>query len=180
LEGIRSKGMVQVYTGNGKGKTTAALGLGLRATGRGLRVKMVQFLKGTDTGELHSVRYLGKNFEILRYQKTDKFIWSLSKAEKKQLEIDIQEAWQWVQQIVEGNECQVLILDEILAVVENNLLDIEQILTLIASRPFNMEIVLTGRSLPVQILEAADLVTEMNEVKHYFHEGVPARCGIEY
>jgi len=172
--------MVQVYTGNGKGKTTAALGLGLRAVGRGLRVKMVQFMKGTDTGELHSVKLLGDNFEIVRFQQTSKFIWALSKTERKQLQADIQEAWAWVQKTAVGGECDLLILDEILAVIENDLLDRELVLELINNRPAHLEIVLTGRNLPLSLLEAADLVTEMNEVKHYFHAGIPARRGIEY
>ncbi len=172
--------MVQVYTGNGKGKTTAALGLGLRAAGRGLRVKMVQFMKGTDTGELHSVKLLGDNFEIVRFQQTTKFIWSLSKAEREQLRADIQEAWAWVLRAATEGKCDLLILDEILAVIENDLLDLDSVLNLINNRPSHLEIVLTGRNLPLPILEAADLVTEMNEVKHYFHAGIPARRGIEY
>ncbi len=172
--------MVQVYTGNGKGKTTAALGLGLRAAGRGLRVKMVQFMKGTDTGELHSVKLLGDSFEIIRFQQTSKFIWALSKAEREQLQTDIQAAWAWILETAAGGECDLLILDEILAVIENDLLDLELVLNLINHRPAHLEIVLTGRNLPLPLLEAADLVTEMTEVKHYFHAGIAARRGIEY
>ena len=79
-----------------------------------------------------------------------------------------------------GGECDLLILDEILAVIENDLLDLESVLNLINHRPAHLEIVLTGRNLPLPLLEAADLVTEMNEIKHYFHAGIAARAGIEY
>lgn len=166
--------------GNGKGKTTAALGLGLRAAGRGLHVKMVQFMKGVDSGELHAVKLLDPYFKIVRFQQTSKFIWALSKAEREQLQAEVQAAWAWVLRETTGEACDLLVLDEILAVIENDLLDLESVLNLIKQRPAHVEIVLTGRNLPMPLLEAADLVTEMNEVKHYYHAGIAARRGIEY
>ncbi|MGI6648716.1 MAG: cob(I)yrinic acid a,c-diamide adenosyltransferase [Bacillota bacterium] len=174
------KGMIHVYMGTGKGKTTAALGLGLRAIGRGLRVIMVQFLKGMDTGELHSVRTLEPQFQILRFERPHGFVWMLSKEDRQRLEKEIQIAWEYVQKLILGGECEVLILDELLDAIENKLIDLDEVIRVLKNRSEYLEIVLTGRSLPRPLMEMADLVTEMNEIKHYFHSGVPARLGIEY
>lgn len=174
------RGMVQVYMGNGKGKTTAALGLGLRAAGHGFRVIMVQFLKGSNSGELQAVKHLAPNFEIVRLENVPGFFWTLSKAEKKQLEEEIRKNWEYIQRLATEEEYQVMILDEILAVVENGLLGLEEVINLIKTRSVKLELVFTGRNLPLQLLEFVDLITEMKEVKHYFHEGVAARAGIEY
>jgi cob(I)alamin adenosyltransferase len=173
------KGLVQVYTGNGKGKTTAALGQGLRSCGRGLKVCMVQFLKGGDTGELHSVEKLHPLFEIFRFEKERGFFWTLSEQEKCELKEDIDRGFEFVKTVVANNECDVLIIDELLGVLGNKLLEVNEVVKLLKSKPDNMEIIITGRNAPKEIIDAADLVTEMKEIKHYFNSGVPAREGIE-
>lgn len=173
------KGYIQVYMGNGKGKTTAALGQGLRSCGRGLKVYMVQFLKSGDTGELHSVEKLYPLFEILRFERERGFFWTLSEQEKQELKKDIDKGFQFIKAAVRDNKCDLLIIDELLGVLENKLLNVDDVLELIKSKPVGMEIIITGRNAPKEIIDAADLVTEMREIKHYFRNGVPARVGIE-
>ena len=173
------KGLVQVYMGNGKGKTTAALGQGLRSCGRGLKVCMVQFLKGGDTGELHSVEKLYPLFEIFRFEKERGFFWTLSEQEKRELKEDIDKGFEFIKNVVQGNSCDVLIIDELLGVLENKLLEVNDVLELLKSKPVNMEVIITGRKAPKEIIDSADLVTEMKEIKHYFNSGIPAREGIE-
>lgn len=173
------KGLVQVYMGNGKGKTTAALGQGLRSCGRGLKVSMVQFLKSGDTGELHSVEKLHPYFEIFRFERKRGFFWTLSEQEKLELKEDIDKGFEFLKNVVRENLCDVLIIDELLGVLENNLLKVSDVLELLKAKPVSMEIIITGRNAPKEIIDAADLVTEMREIKHYFYNGVPAREGIE-
>ncbi len=173
------KGLIQVYTGDGKGKTTAALGQGLRSCGRGLKVYMVQFLKGRDTGELHSIEKLHPLFRIFRFERDRGFFWTLSEQEKRELKEDIDKGFQFIEGVVADNECDVLIIDELLGVLGNELLEIQQVLELLKKKPESMEIIMTGRNAPKEIIEAADLVTEMKEIKHYFKNGIPAREGIE-
>lgn len=173
------RGLVQVYTGDGKGKTTAALGQGLRSCGRGLKVCMVQFLKGGDTGELHSVEKLHPLFEIFRFEKERGFFWTLNEQEKRELKEDIDRGFEFIKNIVGDQSCDVLIIDELLGVLGNKLLEIDEVVELLKSKPENMEIIITGRNAPKEIIEAADLVTEMKEIKHYFKNGVSAREGIE-
>lgn len=183
MEGNRGmkleKGYIQVYMGNGKGKTTAALGQGLRSCGRGLKVYMVQFLKSGDTGELHSVEKLYPLFEIFRFERERGFFWTLSEQEKQELKEDIDKGFKFIKAAVRDNKCDVLIIDELLGVLENKLLNVDDVLEIIKTKPVGMEIIITGRNAPMEIIDAADLVTEMKEIKHYFSSGVPARVGIE-
>lgn len=173
------KGLIQVYTGNGKGKTTAALGQGLRSCGRGLKVYMVQFLKGGETGELHSVEKLDPLFKIFRFERKRGFFWTLNDQEKRELKEDIAKAMSFVKNVIENNECDILIMDEIMGVLSNGLLNVSEVVELLKSKPESMEIILTGRNVPEELAEIADLITEMREVKHYFRKGVPFRVGIE-
>ena len=178
--GKLSKGYVQIYTGNGKGKTTAAVGLGVRAAGDGYSVFMVQFLKSGSTGELESIKKLAPNFKIFRFEKKRGFFWTLNDEEKAELKLEIQEAYRFCLETLENNKCDILIMDEIMGALSNELVSKEQLLQLIEAKPDNMELILTGRNVPEEIIDRADLVTEMREIKHYFSKGVPAREGIEY
>jgi len=173
------KGYIQIYTGNGKGKTTAALGLGLRAVGHGLKVIMIQFMKGMHTGELKSIQKLEPDFEIRRFGETKKFVFLMNEEEKKALACQIKEELKDINQIFEDNCCDILILDEILGCIQAGLVSIQDVLNIMDSKPGNMELVMTGRGLPDEIAEKADLITEMKAVRHYMDEGVPARIGIE-
>ena len=171
------KGLVQVYTGNGKGKTSASFGLALRAVGRGLKVYVIQFIKGGfDYGELYVVDKLpGLTLEAFG---RGKFV---SEEKPDMVDIDLaRQALAKAQEIMKGGDVDVLILDEINVAVNLKLIDIEEVLELIKKKPEHMELVLTGRKAPVEIVQAADLVTEMIEIKHPYNSGFKARKGIEY
>ena len=173
-------GFVQVYTGDGKGKTTAAVGLAVRAAGDGYKVIMVQFLKGGPTGELNSAKLLQPNFVIRRFEKPRGFFRTLNQEEKLELKKEIEEAYEFCISTLKEQGCDILILDEVMGALSNNLISNEQIEYLILLKPDNMELILTGRNAPQSIIDKADLVTEMKQVKHYFEKGVCARKGIEY
>jgi cob(I)alamin adenosyltransferase len=171
------KGLVQVYTGNGKGKTSAAFGLALRAIGRGLKVYIVQFIKGGfDYGELYVVDKL-PNLTLKAFGR-GKFV-TEKPAGKKDVAL-AEEALVLAEEVVRNGEYDVVVLDEVNVALHLELIEIERVLQLIRSKPKHVELVLTGRYAPDKIIEAADLVTEMREVKHPFNKGYSARKGIEY
>ena len=171
------KGLVQVYTGNGKGKTSASFGLALRAIGRGLKVYMIQFIKGGfDYGELHVVDSL-PNFKLKAFGR-GKFITS-NPPEEEDVRL-AQEALRLAEEIVESREYDIVILDEINVALHLRLVKLQDVVELIKKKPENVEIVLTGRNAPKEIIELADLVTELKEIKHPFSKGYQARKGIEY
>lgn len=174
------KGLIQVYTGDGKGKTTAALGQAVRAVGEGLKVYMVQFLKTDDTGELNTVKKLHPDFQIFRFERKRGFFWTLNESEKAELREDVDKAIDFCKEVMDNNECDILILDEIMAVMTNGIVPVGIVVNMLESKPANMEIILTGRNAPPEISDIADLVTEMKEVKHYFRKGIPQRKGIEF
>jgi cob(I)alamin adenosyltransferase len=180
IMGNLQKGYVQIYTGNGKGKTTAALGLGLRAAGNKYRVFMVQFLKSGKTGELESIDSLKPYFQIFRFEKPRGFFWTLNEAEKEELKQEVKEGLNFSENVLKEGLCDILILDEIMGALKNELLSESDILGLIENKPDNIEIIMTGRNVPQAIIDKADLVTEMKDIKHYFNNGVQAREGIEY
>jgi cob(I)alamin adenosyltransferase len=181
LEGaVRLKqGYVQVYTGAGKGKTTAALGQALRSVGRGCTVVMVQFQKSFATGEVMAAARLAPEFKIYRFEKPKNFFWLLSAEEKAELQGEIDQAMDFVRSVIAAAQCDILILDEIFGAMTNRLVSQQAVLDLLAARPAAMEVILTGRDAPAAIVEQADLVTEMREIKHYFNKGVQSRTGIE-
>lgn len=171
------KGLVQVYTGNGKGKTSAAFGLALRAVGRGLKVCMIQFIKGGfDYGELYVVKDI-PNFTLKAFGR-GRFVTS-KPAEKEDMKL-AQEALHLAEQVIADGTYNVLILDEINVALKLGLINLEDVLNLIRSKPIGLELILTGRNAPEEIIQVADLVTEMKEVKHPFNKGMEARKGIEY
>ncbi len=166
---------VQIYTGDGKGKTTAAMGLALRAVGNELCVKVVQFLKGRTSGEVSALEQLG--VEVRRVSAGGCFTWQLSVAEKTKLRQDVKD----MLAVIRGwlGEADVLILDEALGAVHCGALELEELIDIMEARR-GTEIVLTGRNVPDELVRLADLVTEMRPVKHYMEAGVAARKGIEF
>ena len=167
------KGYVQVYTGNGKGKTTAALGLALRAAGHGLKTYMGQFLKGQDYGELTSVKKLSPFITIEQFGRKG-FI----HVTKDPDEEDIQKAKEGLEKCLRAMLSQkytIIILDEINVAVDFNLIHVQEVHTFLDQKPANMEVILTGRYAAKSLLDRADLVTEMKEIKHYYKKDVPAR-----
>jgi cob(I)alamin adenosyltransferase len=171
------RGLVQVYTGNGKGKTTAAFGLALRAIGRGLKVYIIQFIKGGfDYGELYIVDKL-PNLTLKAFGR-GKFV-TEKPAGKEDIKL-AEEALTLADEVVKSGEYDIVILDEINVALNLKLIKIEKVLELIRNKPKHVELVLTGRYAPNEIIEVADLVTEMREVRHPFNKGYQARKGIEY
>lgn len=171
------KGLVQVYTGNGKGKTTAALGLALRLCGHGGNVAIVQFMKGWEGyGEVVSLALLPH----VRLERTG----TADYVHKGQAsEVDLSEAQRGIKQAAEwcsSGEFDLVILDEINVAVDYGLVEERQVLDILEGRPEWVEVVLTGRYAPESFIRIADLVTEMREVKHPYHAGLKAREGIEF
>ncbi|OGU15888.1 MAG: cob(I)yrinic acid a,c-diamide adenosyltransferase [Geobacteraceae bacterium GWC2_53_11] len=170
------RGCVQVYTGNGKGKTTAALGLALRAVGRGLKVCMFQFIKGGGKyGEHLAAEKLAPLLTIIQ---TGRPGWVNTKDITEDRRT-AQEALVQAKELLTSGEYDLFICDEINGSVGFGLIDVEQVLDLISCKPEKTELVLTGRNAHERVIEAADLVTEMREIKHYYKAAVPARTGIE-
>lgn len=190
-------GLVQVFTGTGKGKTTASLGLALRAVGHGFRVHMIQFMKGHGyTGELAVASKLSPLFTISQFGRGCRYAALIRQGYKKcracgecfvkdngvtadDMEC-VQLAVNEAEEFMRNKACDILILDEIGNVLRYKMMTTEQVLDLIRKKPKDMELVLTGRGIPAEIIEAADLVTEVKEVKHPFKKGVSSRRGIEY
>jgi cob(I)alamin adenosyltransferase len=169
------KGYVQVYTGPGKGKTTAALGLALRAVGAGLRVYLAQFVKGMHYSELESLKLLADSITVRQYGRNC-FIHGNPGEEDR---CRARDALAEVREIMLSGRYDLIILDEANIATSLELFPVEDLLEVIRARPENVELVLTGRNADPRVLEAADLVTEMRDVKHYFTNGVKARAGIE-
>ncbi|GFO66989.1 cob(I)alamin adenolsyltransferase/cobinamide ATP-dependent adenolsyltransferase [Geomonas limicola] len=171
------QGLIQVYTGNGKGKTTASLGLALRAVGRELKVCMIQFMKGGGPyGEQMAAEKLAPYLTIVQ---TGRPGW-VNKDNPAQEDKDLAaEALKLAKGKLQSGEYDLVILDEVNGAVSMGLLPVEDLLELMAGKPGHVELVLTGRNAHEKVMEAADLVTEMREVKHYYKAGVPSRIGIE-
>ncbi len=172
-----NKGLTQVYTGDGKGKTSAAFGLTLRAIGRDLKVFVIQFIKGGfDYGELHVIQEL-PNLKLRAFGR-GKFITEMPPTDE-----DVKlakQALKLARKVINSGEFDVIVLDEINVALNLKLLDVGEVMDLIKNKPRHVELVLTGRDAPSEIIWMADLVTEMKEVKHPYAQGVQPRKGIEY
>ena len=175
LQGMLEKGVIHVYTGHGKGKTTAAIGLGMRAVGAGLKVYMIQFMKGYPYSEIEALEKVD-NFTVKQFGRAD-FV-----DKKNPAEVDIkfaQDALNHAYEVVTSNRYDVVILDEVNVAMDYNLIDTASVLNLLEQKPSTMEIILTGRYAPQEITKYTDLVTEMLEIKHPFQNGMPCRAGID-
>ncbi len=170
-----SKGYIHLYTGNGKGKTTAALGLSIRAVGYGKSVFIAQFVKGMNYSEIDAIKIIPK-IELKQYG-LDCFI--KNKPTQKDIEA-AQIGWKETSNIIKQNSYDIVVLDEICIALYYHLIELSEVLTVLQQKPNAMEIILTGRYAPDELIEFADLVTEMKEIKHYFKQGIEARKGIEF
>jgi cob(I)alamin adenosyltransferase len=172
-----AKGLVQVYTGNGKGKTTASLGLVFRALGHGLRIYVMQFMKGqTVYGELETSKNFSDQLTIEQVG-TPKFIKSGQQtAQDREM---AQAAFSRAQLLVASGDYDLVVLDELNCAIDFELVELEAVKELIHNKPLHTELVITGRNAHPDIVELADLVTEMREIKHYYNAGQAARVGIE-
>ena len=175
-------GYIQVYTGNGKGKTTASLGLAMRALGRCWKVLIVMFTKGGDDyGELKSFRNLSdeinNNLTIVQAG-LDRIVYTDNKNDLDKEEV--QKGWQLAKKVILNDEYNLIILDEANIAIDLGLIELEEVLDVLKHKPEDMEIVLTGRNARPEIIEIAHLVSEITPVKHYWDTGIAAREGIEY
>ena len=175
---MRRKGLICVYTGNGKGKTTAAIGAAIRAVGQGLEVLIIQFMKGQkDIGELKALSMF--KIPILLEQYGRKVFFRSRACEP----LDIyraQQGFEAFEKAMTSNCYNLIVLDEINMAIDFGLLKIDEIIELIRQKPSDLHLILTGRNAPEPLLEIADLVTEMKEIKHPYHSGVQAQRGIEF
>jgi len=176
IEKRQRRGVVFVYTGHGKGKTTAALGAALRAIGHGGKVLVVQFMKGRDYGETLAAQYL-PDLTIHKFGQA-RF---LVKNHPASLDIELaQRGLKFACESVGSGKYDMIILDEINVAIDFNLIPLEEVLDLIKSKPPELDLGLTGRNAHPQVIELADLVTEMKEIKHPFSRGMRAKKGFEY
>lgn len=174
---LLKKGYVQVYTGNCKGKTTASLGLAFRAMGRGLKTYIGQFMKGQYYSELKSAEMCQPYITIEQYGK-EGFIRMKNPPDPEDVQM-AREGLEKAKRAMHSGEYDIVVFDEINTARAFNLLTVDDMLEIIRSKPDGVEVVFTGRGAPPEVIEAADLVTEMVEVKHYYQQKVPARDGIE-
>ncbi|HIS36720.1 TPA: cob(I)yrinic acid a,c-diamide adenosyltransferase [Candidatus Scatousia excrementigallinarum] len=175
-------GYIQVYTGNGKGKTTASLGLAMRALGRCWKVLIIMFMKGGDDyGELNSFRNLSpeiaRNLTIVQAG-PDRIIYQNNKTDKD-VEL-IKEGWELAKKAINNDEYNLIILDEANIAIDMGFIDLQEMLDVLKNKPEEMEIVLTGRNARQEIIDIAHLVSKIEPVKHYWDTGIAARKGIEY
>ncbi len=173
---VEKTGTFQVYTGNGKGKTTAAVGQAVRAVGHGWKVLMIQFMKGRLYGELAASRKM-EGF-IIEQHGRDEFVNPKNPA---QVDRDLAEkGWKRGVEAVKSGEWDMIILDEINVAIDFGLIEADRVIELIKNRPESLELIFTGRYVPLRVMELADTVTEMIEIKHHYRKGIESREGIEY
>ncbi len=169
------KAYIQVYTGNGKGKTTAAIGLAVRAIGAGKKVFFAQFVKGQIYSEVKTILQYLPNITIKQYG-LDCFI----NRKPKQEDVDAaRKGFEEVSAVILSGKYDVVVLDEANIAIYYHLFSAEELIGLLKKKPEQTEIIITGRYAPCELIEVADLVTEMTEIKHYYTQGIPARIGIE-
>ena len=170
------KGLIHIYTGPGKGKTTAALGLGLRAAGAGYKVHVVQFMKGRRYSEIDSIEKI-PDFTISQHGR-DEFV---SKENPEKIDIDLaKKGFSFAKEIIQSGKYDLIVLDEINVAIDFNLISLNDVLKLIKEKPEKLELVLTGRYANPKLIQIADIVTEMLEIKHPYQKGIQARKGIEF
>jgi len=174
MRGI-GRGYIHIYTGDGKGKTTAALGLALRAAGAGLSVYIAQFLKKGEYSEIRALRRLSDRITVQQFG-LGRFV--RGKPQKEDIEAAAK-GLQTVKDVMAAEKHQVIVLDEANVAVACGLFTLKALLEIIALKPEGVELVITGRGAPPEVIDQADLVSEIKSLKHYFEKGVGARIGIE-
>lgn len=171
-------GLIHIYCGDGKGKTTAAVGLAVRCAGRGNKVLLVQFLKSRDSGELYSLAKL-PDIEIMRGKESKKFTFQMNEEEKHALLIEHNKMFEQVLAKIKNGGYSLLILDEVIGALNAKVFEMPNLIEFLRHKPENLEVVLTGRNPAPELVEIADYVSEMRKVKHPMDKGIMAREGIE-
>ena len=172
-------GLIHIYCGDGKGKTTAAMGLGMRAVGREKKVLLTQFLKDNETGELNSIEKLGANFEVFKGIPVKKFFKFMSPEEQMITKKEHEERFRKVTKKAIDENFDLLILDEIIASTNLDLISLDEVIEFLENKPKGLEVVLTGRNPDKKLVELADYVSEIKAVKHPYEKGINSRIGIE-
>jgi len=173
------KGLVHIYTGDGKGKTSSAFGLALRAWGRGFGICIAQFLKSQQTGEIIAFERMKERVHIIRCDKINKFTWQMTQQEKQCLCEEHDEMFIRIKQLLLTEKIDVLILDEVIGAINSGTFDLQKLVDFIQNKPEQLEVVLTGRNAPKKLVSMADYVSEIVCIKHPFDKGICARTGIE-
>jgi len=175
------KGLVHIYTGEGKGKTTAAVGLAVRAAGQGLSVLFVQFFKedSAPSGEKEFFRKQGSSIELIRSNSRHP-MFTGAKTDLAEVKASVVQTFSLAKEKAAGGGVDLLVLDEVLSAVNGGWISVGEMIEFLGSRPPHLEVVLTGRNAPVELVQGADYVTEMLKIKHPYDCGVPARKGIEF
>lgn len=171
-------GLIHIYCGDGKGKTTAAVGLAVRCAGRGNKVLLVQFLKSRDSGELYSLAKL-PDIEVMRGKESKKFTFQMNEEEKHALLIEHNKMSEQVLAKIKNGGYSLLILDEVIGALNAKVFEMPKLIEFLRHKPENLEVVLTGRNPAPELVEIADYVSEMRKVKHPMDKGIMAREGIE-
>lgn len=171
-------GLIHIYCGDGKGKTTAAVGLAVRCAGRGNKVLLVQFLKSRDSGELYSLAKL-PDIEVMRGKESKKFTFQMNEEEKHALLIEHNKMFEQVLAKIKNGGYSLLILDEVIGALNAKVFEMPKLIEFLRHKPENLEVVLTGRNPAPELVEIADYVSEMRKVKHPIDKGIMAREGIE-
>ena len=174
-----ARGMIHIYCGDGKGKTTAATGLALRAAGCGMKVLFARFLKNENSGEL-SILDSVPEIEVLHLERSYGFFNTLTDEEKEEVRQMYGQLWDLIKEKISGGQFQMLVIDEFMAAYRYGLIGREEALDLLTGKPEALELVLTGRNPGPELTELADYVSEIRKVKHPFDHGIMARRGIEY
>jgi len=172
-------GQIHIYTGDGKGKTTAAMGLAFRASAYDKKIYILQFLKGRKTGERLSAEKFD-NITFERANKSKKFFIQMNEEEKQEQKEEIKEIWNKINDLLENSDYEIIIFDEIMGAISNGMVEIEDVKELLENKGKEKELLLTGRNAPQDLIDMADYVTEMKMIKHPFTKNIPAREGIEY
>jgi len=176
---VLQKGLIHIYTGSGKGKTTSAIGLCFRAAGWGIRSAILQFMKGQETGELYSAEKF-KDLMLFEQYGSSSFIKDINSPGYREHLLAAEKGFRRAGELLKENRFSIIVLDEILTLPQFGLAPESSIIELINIKPENTELILTGRGATPELIRRADLVTEMKEIKHYFSSGIVARKGIEY
>lgn len=173
------KGLIHIYIGDGKGKTTAAMGLAVRAAGSGKNVSIVQFFKTRDTGEMHTLAQI-KNIQLNRLKHGGGFTISMNEQQKQETKNGHTELLQQAMEQARKETCDLLILDEVLDAYDLDLIDKSLLEEFVSNKPDKLELVMTGRAAKPFFIDHADYVSNIQKIKHPYDQGIKARKGIEY
>lgn len=172
------KGLIHIYCGEGKGKTSASIGLGVRAAGRGMQVVLLRLMKDCDSGELNALASI-PNFTVIRAPEQLKFVFRMTEEEKDAYRAEVRRMWNEAMALVDSGRCDLLLMDEACSALSRDMLDRETLLKFLKEKPAQLEVVMTGRDPLPEICELADYISDIHKVKHPFDQGIPARVGIE-